>query len=383
MNPETFCHYYNQNQCRSCKWIELPYAEQLLQKERTLKEALSFAASIALKPTIQSPIQGFRNKAKLSVTGSREEPILGITGVDKIDEGRALLSCPIHHPKLNQVIEALPQFIREYNLIPYQIEARTGELKGVILFYSEATDEMYLRFVLRSKECVSRLIKMLPVIQTRFPFLKIVSANLQPVPHAILEGREEIFISDLHTIHHQIGNLKLQLAPQAFVQTNVEIATHLYQTAADWIKAVKPKVMADLFCGQGPFSFFAAESAEKIVGIEVNADAVKTANETAKELGLTHLSFKCVDVAKAQSTFEQTGADLALVNPPRRGLGQEGITMLVNQPPDYLIYSSCSYESLARDLQALSSVYTLQKAQIFDLFPHTAHFETLVQLKKI
>ena len=379
----TFCTYYNQNICRSCMWLELPYSEQLLKKETLLKAALPFFKNLSLEVSVPSPQKQFRNKAKLSVTGTTERPIIGLLGSEKLDEGRELLSCPIHHPKLNEIIRDLPEWIRDYTLIPYQIEKQKGELKGVILFYSPLSSELYLRFVLRSKECVSRIKKMLPALLLKFPELKSVSANIQPIPHAILEGHEEIFITEQSFIRHQLGDLTFKLSPKAFVQTNVEVATKLYQTAANWIAEAKPNTMLELFCGQGPFSFFAAKSAQKIVGLEINLDAVTTANETAAELMLTHLQFQCIPVAAAKSAYQKTRADLVLVNPPRRGLGKEGVELILSDPPEHFIYSSCSVETLAKDLNILSTVYGIQKIQLFDLFPHTEHFETLVQLKRL
>ena len=379
---QTFCSYYNQNECRSCKWIEVPYAKQILQKEERLKNALAFYPDFEFRPSVLSNEVGFRNKAKLSVTGTALNPILGITGRDVLDQGHALLHCPIHHPKLNELISALPGYITEFNLIPYQIATQTGELKGLILFYSEATDEMILRFVLRSKECVSRIQKLLPKLQADFPNLRSVSANLQPVPHAILEGPEEIYISKERSITHRLGNLNLQLSPQAFVQTNVQVAIRLYETAANWIAEVNPNTLLELFCGQGPFSFFAAKSAKKIVGLEINEEAVQTANATAQALGFSHIQFEQADVAQAGVMYEKTNADLVLVNPPRKGLGKNGLAMIQKLPPDTLIYSSCSVETLAQDLKALKAIYDLKQAQIFDLFPHTEHFEILVKLQK-
>ncbi len=176
-----------------------------------------------------------------------------------------------------------------------------------------------------------------------------------------------------------MGNIVLNLAPQAFVQTNEEVATQLYQTAAQWIGKIRPKKMLELFCGQGAFSFFAAEKTHKnteILGIEINESAVDTANETAKKLGLSLLRFECMDAKNSPSI----GADLILVNPPRRGLA-DSIQIILKALPQHLIYSSCSADTLAKDIQILSERYTIKEVQIFDLFPHTQHFETLVLLE--
>jgi 23S rRNA (uracil747-C5)-methyltransferase len=424
----SFCQYFNQAQCRSCDWIELEYSKQLEKKEALLQKTLTavFVAdltaesltnaladlSIDLKiapqsvksflkilEPIGSPEQEFRDRAKMVVTGTLEEPVIGLAGEADLDEGRELLSCPIHHPKLNELIAAMPEFILKYNLAPYRIADRRGELKGLIAFYSRQSDQMYLRFILRSKDCVARIKKMLPTLLEKFPRLVCVSANIQPVPHAILEGPEEIVLTERASIDH--GDLKL--TPRAFVQTNGVIADQLYKTAASWIAEARGAPssgttsapsklpasfkMLELFCGQGAFSFYAAKESSRpteILGIEINSDAVQTANETAKRLSFDFMKFQCEDATNVEDLLEgikSFRADLILANPPRRGLAQ-GLELLQKTKPQHILYSSCDVESLATDLKALSSEYHLERVQLFDMFPHTRHFETLVWLKR-
>ncbi len=333
-----------------------------------------------LEPARSVP-QAFRNRAKLSVTGTESEPVVGLLGDSDLDEGRELLECPIHHPKINEVIQVMPELIRKYRLTPYRIATRAGELKGVIAFYSPASDEMYLRFVLRSQECVSRLRKALPELQSRFPFLVCVSANIQPISHAILEGEQEIIMTERTSIRHRLGSVELKLAPQAFVQTNAVLACALYETAASWIADQSAERMLELYCGQGAFSFFASKSANSILGIEINEDAVRVANSTAMERGDTHLRFIARDATQILDEAQKFNPDLVLVNPPRRGIGR-GVDTIRQIHPRRFFYSSCSVESLARDLEQLQDLYQIRRARIFDLFPHTEHFEILVELER-
>ncbi len=337
-----------------------------------------------LEPSVHSPLQGFRNRAKMIVTGSVENPVVGLLGEDNLDQGREILYCPIHAPKLNQIIASIPEFIRSYNLIPYNIKERRGELKGLIAFYSPVTHQAYLRFILRSKECVARIKKLVPVLQSRLPEVLCITANIQSIPHAIQEGPEEIYLTDRKDIDLQVGPICLKLSPQAFVQTNMTVATELYQTGARWIQEAQPKKVLELFCGQGAFSLVTAQSAtavEEFLGIELNRDAVRSANETAKLLGLRHVKFQASDAIRAKSDIQAFRPDLVLVNPPRRGL-TEGAGILKAALPQYVIYSSCSIKTLASDLRVLSESYRIKRVQLFDMFPHTAHFETLVWLER-
>jgi 23S rRNA (uracil747-C5)-methyltransferase len=355
----------------------MDYAQQLKSKEKALQKLLG---SLSLEPSTTSDPRGFRNRAKMSVTGTLESPIVGLVGEVALDQGRELLDCPIHHEKLNALLGRLPEYITTYQLTPYSIQEQGGELKGLIAFFSPESQQMYLRFVLRSQESVARIKKLIPVLQSEFPELVCISANVQPIAHAILEGPEELILTNQKTISHRIGALELQLAPQAFVQTNFEVAKKLYQTAAEWIQEAGAIQMLELFSGQGAFSFFAERSVKKALGIEINKSAVKTANETAQSLGLSHVSFKCADVTQIDAEIEKFAPDLILVNPPRRGL-TSSVELIRKSGAKNLIYSSCLLESLESDLGKLSDLYCVKKAKIFDMFPHTGHFESLVWLQ--
>ncbi len=377
----SFCDYFNSEACRSCSEISVPYEEQLAKKEARTLRALASVGVKKLEPTVRSAEVGFRNRAKMSITGSAENPVIGLLGEDSLDEGRELLGCPIHHPKLNLLIGALPRYIREFNLIPYRIAERTGELKSVILFYSPETDESYLRFVLRSQECVSRIRKLIPELQSEFPGLVVITANLQPVPHAILEGREEIYLTERHSLEHRAGVRTFNLSPQGFVQTNMGVATLLYTEAAAWIRGLGAARVLDLFCGQGAFSFFASDSATDILGIDFNAEGIAAANESAKIQRMKHLRFIAADAANVSKVADDFNPDLILVNPPRRGLGRTTDLLVASNAP-WILYSSCSLESLASDLERMAADFTVTRVKIFDLFPHTEHFEILTLLAR-
>lgn len=375
----SFCNYYESGICRSCSLLDLEYSAQLKLKEDTLREGLKALGDVQVLPSIGSGPLHFRNKAKLTVTGSKEKPILGLWGEETLDEGREILNCPLHHPEINKLLACLPEFITLAGLIPYKISEKKGELKGLILYHSPGTHESYLRFVLRSKESLDRIKKHLRYLQERFPKLTCVSANIQPVAHAILEGDEEIILSDLPHIEHLLGEVHLQLGPKGFVQTNQSVAEKLYATAAEWTKDIAAKKFAEVFAGQGAFSFFASKHVDECVGFEIDPDAVRKANETIKKYGYPRLRFECRDAADIEKDLVAYKPDVVLANPPRRGLGESLRIFKANNFP-YFIYSSCSVESLIKDLKALENEYKIVKAQIFDMFPHTKHFETLVLL---
>lgn len=374
------CSYYNQGICRSCSEIETAYSDQVRIKEKTLTELLGVSPE-KLLPTETSPLQGFRSKAKFVVTGSVDRPVIGLTGLSNLDEGREILNCPLHNPHLNAALPVLKDFIRKANIPPYEIKTKKGELKGLILFIS-SDSEIYLRLVLRSKEALDRIRKNANLLMSGISELKVISVNIQPIPHALLEGEEEIFITETESVSHHFGKIQSEIHPRGFIQTNSDVARKLYARASEWIQEIHPQRFCELFSGQGAFSFTASAHFSQGLGVEINPDAVERADKTAKENGLSNLRFVARDAAEVETLVSEFNPDVLLVNPPRRGLG-EALPMIRNLALPEFIYSSCSAESLARDLISLQDIYEIKRLQIFDMFPHTRHFETLVWLKKI
>lgn len=365
-------------------------AEQLQKKRELTAQKLSQIESAWRdEKTIgitASPSVGFRNKAKLAVTGRRHHHTLGITGARELDDGVDLVSCPIHHPMITKLFELLGPLLNASQIEPYCIQSRTGELKGLIAFYSPTGNELYLRFVCKSLAPLLELQEIAPSLMSSLPQLACVTVNVQPVPHAILEGSEEYFITPRTTISHSVAGHPTQLDPRSFVQTNQEVAVELHGMAASWVAELGAKSrssfrLVDLYCGQGAFSFFLAENVGQILGIEVNPNAVALANENAKNAALTHLNFESMPAEQASLRVRTFNPDILLVNPPRKGLA-DAASWIRGLAPKYLIYSSCNIESMTSDLSKFADRYEIERAHVFDLFPHTPHFETLALLKR-
>jgi 23S rRNA (uracil747-C5)-methyltransferase len=156
------------------------------------------------------------------------------------------------------------------------------------------------------------------------------------------------------------------------------VAEKLYRTASEWADESKPKILWDLFCGVGGFALHCAAPEREIIGIEIEPEAISCARDSAAQMEMANLRFESLDAA----TFSATAGakpDLIILNPPRRGLGEQICKWVSRIGADRLLYSSCNAQSLAKDLEMLQG-YKLNRVQLFDMFPHTAHYEVLVEL---
>ena len=370
------CALYDAGRCRSCQWLELPVSQQLADKMADLRALFADAPVAEWCAPVCGPESGFRNKAKMVVSGSVERPLLGMLHRDGAPED--LTDCPLYPQSFAPVFAALKPFIARAGLTPYNVARRRGELKYILLTESRLDGGMMLRFVLRSETKLAQLRAALPELQALLPQLQVITANIQPVHMAIMEGEREIFLTDQQALAENFNGVPLWIRPQSFFQTNPVVASRLYATARDWVRQLPVNHMWDLFCGVGGFGLHCATPDMRLTGIEIAPEAIACAKQSAAELGLHNLHFQALDSTQF-ATGEGDIPDLVLVNPPRRGIGDELCAYLSRMAPEFIIYSSCNARTMAKDIARLAG-YRIERVQLFDMFPHTAHYEVLTLL---
>ncbi|GAA1631853.1 23S rRNA (uracil(747)-C(5))-methyltransferase RlmC [Georgenia ruanii] len=371
------CSYFDAASCRSCTLMGQPYAAQLAGKVRHCQDLLAAHRDLSWLPPVPSREAGYRNKAKMVVAGTVEEPTLGI--LDGEGRGVDLRECGLCTPGLQQVLPTLAGFVTRAKLTPYDVPRRRGELKYLLL--TESPDgELMLRFVLRSEEPLGRIRKHLPALRRELPQLRVVSANLQPEHKAVLEGQREIVLTEQATLPMRVNGVALHLRPQSFFQTNTDVAAALYRQGRAWVEELAPASVWDLYCGVGGFALHSAAADRDVLGVETSREAVASGRVSAREAGLERVRFEAGD-ATALVRGAQTAPDLVIVNPPRRGIGPELSGWLEAAPVRHVIYSSCNAVSLARDLAAMPSLRP-RRARVLDMFPQTNHYEAMVLLER-
>lgn len=372
------CALYDAGRCRSCQWIEQPVSHQLTAKMADLRQLLAEHAVAEWRAPVSGPERAFRNKAKMVVSGSVEKPLLGMLHRDGTPED--LCDCPLYPASFSPVFAALKPFIARAGLTPYNVARKRGELKYLLLTESRFDGGMMLRFVLRSDAKLAQLRAALPWLQERLPQLKVITVNIQPVHMAIMEGETEIFLTEQQALAERFNDVPLWIRPQSFFQTNPVVAAHLYATARDWVRQLPVNHMWDLFCGVGGFGLHCATPQMKLTGIEIAPEAITCAKQSAQELGLQNLRFQALD--STQFAIAQGEVpDLVLVNPPRRGIGKPLCDFLSRMAPRFIVYSSCNAQTMAKDIHELPG-YRIDRVQLFDMFPHTPHYEVLTLLSR-
>ena len=380
MPSPDLCHHFDAGRCRSCSWLGLPYGVQLADKQRHVEELLA-AHDLAWLPPVASAQLGLRNKAKMVVSGSVEEPVLGILRVDREGTGAGvdLRDCPLHTPGIQAALPVLAEFVTRAALAPYDVPGRRGELKYLLV--TESPDrELMVRFVLRSQEPVTRIRKHLPWLHEALPRVVVASVNLQPEHKAILEGERELMLTEQETLTMRVNGIDLHLRPQSFFQTNTAMAAELYRRGRTWAAEAEPRTVWDLYCGVGGFALHLADDGRDVLGVEISREAVASAELSRDEAGFDGVRFEAGD-ATAYVLGASGPPDLVVVNPPRRGIGPELSGWLESSGVGHVLYSSCNAQTLAADLAAMPSLRPV-RGQVLDMFPNTSHYEVLMLLER-
>ena len=385
------CDYFDARRCRSCALMGVPYAVQLADKARRCERALAPVAPGVrwLKP-FASAESGFRNKAKLVVAGETGSVTVGI--LDDAGRGVDLRECGLYEEALHRLVPRVADLVDELALEPYDIPARRGELKHVLLTLSP-TGEVMLRFVLRSQRHLALLRSRLGLVLDRLPEVEVVSVNLQPVHKAVVEGDTEIVLTETDALTMPVNDITLHLRPNSFFQTNTAVAAGLYRQARGWVDDLDPSKVLDLYCGVGGFALhatgFGSRARRDVLGVEVSAEAVESARRSADELRERHpdlgpttfLAGDATTVGAVERLSPPYDDSVVIVNPPRRGIGAELAVWLERSGTRHVVYSSCNVDSLARDLAVMPS-FAAREARLFDMFPQTAHHEVAVLLER-
>jgi len=371
------CDYFDAGVCRSCTLMGTPYPVQLSDRTRHVRDVLG-DPPLQWLPPVASPESDYRNKAKMVVGGTVAAPTIGL--LDRSGRAVDIRGCGVCTPGVRAVLPALAEFVTTAGLTPYDVAARRGELK-YLLVTDSPDGRVMVRFVLRSQEPVARLRKHLPALLARLPQLEVVTVNLLPEHKAVVEGDREIVLTQASTLTMRVNDLDLHLRPQSFFQTNTSVAAALYRQAREWVDELAPASVWDLYCGVGGFALHCAGPDRDVVGVETSAEAVASARLSARDAGATRVRFEVGDATEFALAAPDV-PDLVVVNPPRRGLGAALSRWLEESGVRHVLYSSCNVTSLAGDLAAMPSLRP-RAGRVLDMFPQTTHQEVALLLERV
>jgi 23S rRNA (uracil747-C5)-methyltransferase len=369
------CSYFKNNLCSSCTLLDLDYLTSVKKKSDEFSEKLLQKNNNIRFHQITSLSRPFasRYKVKLSASTSVNGLEFGIYSSEvKFQE---LEKCPLHHPFLNKVIAHCKEILELSGIESYDINSRQGELKNCILRLTYDQKHLLIRFVVAHKNNLRKWQNIANKLSKIFNLSLTITLNIQDIPHAILEGEEEIILNGDEYFIDTYTSINQYFHSKSFSQVTPEIASALYEHFRSTIKKHSINSLIDLYCGVGSFSLSANDILNNVIGVEISNNSINAANKTADYLNLANrYKFIAADSLDGIKDLNANNYSI-LVNPPRRGLSSELIKSIELYNPPYLIYSSCSTQTFLRDYSLLSNSFNLVEIKPFDMFPFTNHME--------
>ena len=370
--------------CGGCDFWHMDYEEEARLKADRVKQCLSRIGGEALSdvPILSAPsCFSYRNKAQYMLsTTPKGKAIAGFfkAGTHQVVENRGCLILP---PEMDKIKDLVLDYVNQYRVTVYDEIAHKGLLRHIYVRKGWESGEILVCLVANGRK-LPHLPELIQRLQTVPGFTSLVlSVNTQK-GNTIL-GDECIPLYGNGYIEDTLCGLTFRLSPRSFYQVNHPQAENLYRAAIAQAGITKDDLVLDLYCGVGTITLCMASAAKRVIGVEVVEQAVEDAKENAKRNGITNAEFFCADAGKAALALEEKGIrpDVVVVDPPRKGLNADTIQALAKMSPRKIVYVSCDPATLARDVALLKEKgYTLQSAQCADLFPRTAHIESIVCL---
>lgn len=395
--------------CGGCKWQHLPYNEQLKYKRQQVADALERIAKVELPEipeTLGSECEwGYRNKMEYTFSDKKWRSWEDIrSGKEFNDSGNALGfhipgafdkvlhidRCHLQDEKGDEIRNFIYDFAESKGYSFYNIKNNTGLLRTLMLRIASTGQIMVcLTFGEDSKDAITDI---LTAVRDRFPEITSLLYVVNKKLNDSIADQQVISFSGPEYIEEEMEGLKFRINAKSFYQTNSLQAYELYKVARsfagldpdmDNTADAKPLVY-DLYTGTGTIANFVARQARQVVGIEYVEEAIADAKLNAEVNGLDNTLFYAGDMKDilTDEFVRQHGTpDVMIVDPPRAGMHEDVVKVILNAAPKVIVYVSCNPATQARDIALLDAKYRVTAVQPVDMFPHTHHVENVVRLE--
>lgn len=395
--------------CGGCKWQHLPYEEQLKQKRQQVVDALERIAKVPLpeiKPTLGSgKVWEYRNKMEYTFSDKKWRPWEEIkSGREFTDSGNALgfhipgafdkvlhiTNCHLQDHLGDEIRNFIYNFAEEKGYTFYNIKENRGLLRTLMLRIASTGQVMVcLSFGENDPEKIKTILN---AIKERFPHVTSILYVVNLKLNDSIADQEVISFHGPEYIEEEMEGLKFRVNAKSFYQTNSLQAYELYKVAREFA-GLNPEVQTsdkekplvyDLYTGTGTIANFVVRQARKVIGIEYVEEAIEDAKLNARVNGLDNTFFYAGDMKDilTDDFIRKHGKpDIMIVDPPRAGMHEDVVNVILNAEPEVIVYVSCNPATQARDVALLDKKYMVEAVQPVDMFPHTHHVENVVRLK--
>lgn len=370
--------------CGGCSYIDMPYKKQLELKQKKMEELLGKYGKVMPIIGMEEP-EHYRNKVHAvlqydkkrgTVSGIYEEGTHKVVPVD---------SCFLENELADRIIVAVRKLLISFKIRVFDEDSGYGLVRHVMVRTAHKTGQVMVILVAVSPIFPSKN-NFVKALRSQFPEISTVVLNVNPKATSMVLGDRNITLYGKGYIEDELCGKIYKLSPLSFYQVNSVQTEKLYGKAIAYAGLSRKDVVIDAYCGIGTIGLTAADHVKKVIGVELNKDAVKDAIINAKRNNIDNADFYQNDAGKFMVEMAEAGesADVVFMDPPRSGSTTEFLDSVMKLAPRKIVYVSCGPDTLARDLEYLrkKKMYEVKEITPVDMFPFTSHVETVVLMSK-
>ena len=392
------CEHYGT--CGGCKWQILPYDEQIRYKQKQVVDNLTRLGHIELPET--SPILGsektyfYRNKLEYTFSNrkwltmedmQKEHKPEELNGVGfhipgMFDKVLDINKCWLQDDISNQIRNEIRRYAQEKGLTFFDLRNQEGFLR-TLMIRTTSTGELMVVVVFFHEDEAER-VALLQHLADMFPQITALLYVINSKCNDTITDQEIHCFKGEEAIYEEMEGLRFKIGPKSFYQTNSEQAYELYKVARNFAELTGEELVYDLYTGTGTIANFVSRKARQVIGIEYVPEAIEDAKVNSAINGIDNTLFfagDMKDILTDKFIKEYGRPDVIITDPPRAGMHEDVINVILNAEPKRIVYVSCNPATQARDLQMLDVKYKVTAVQPVDMFPHTHHVENVVRLE--
>lgn len=369
--------------CGGCQYLDMPYEEQLKMKQQQIQKLLGRFCKVHPIIGMDNPFH-YRNKVHAVFGYQKGEVVSGV-----YQEGTHRLvpveRCMIEDEKADEIIRTIRRMLKSFKIRTYDEDTGYGLLRHVLVRRGFVTGEIMAVLVTASPVFPSRnnfckaLLKAHPEITT-------IVQNINGRGTSMVLGEKEHVLYGPGYIEDVLCGYRFRISPRSFYQINPVQTEKLYKKAVELAGLTGNQVVLDAYCGIGTIGIVASSQAKKVIGVELNKDAVSDAIQNSRRNQVPNIWFYCNDATRFMCQMADNGdtVDVVFMDPPRSGSTEEFIQSVRAVQAKRVVYVSCGPETLARDLEVFRRMgYEAKEAWPYDMFPAVRHVEVACLLTKL
>jgi len=374
-----FCPVYEM--CGGCQTQHISYEAMLHHKRDILLKSFDRYAGLKIsdkkiKPTIgaKNP-EHYRNKASLPIQFIKGKNRFGMYAKNS-NQFIPIDGCPVQHDVINKVLRKITSLMDTFGIQAYDPKTKQGYVRHLVVRIAEHTGEVQVSFIMFKKsnrldDLTKKLIELEPEIVSVY---EVMNEDMRKMGFFTEQKR---LVYGKETITETLNGHAYILKPEAFFQLNTTQADLFYHEMKRLAQLKPHEVAIDAYAGIAPVSHYIHDQAKKVYAIEMDASACESARLSLEKNGIKNVTVLQSDFKRALSGLKEKKIDVMFFDPPRVGLGDDTIELILQFKPKRLIYGSCNPSTLAKDLNALLAHYDLVETVPIDMFPYTSLVESV------